>query len=427
MIFLDLSVVLMSLYFVCRSIKKIYCGKYSMLHFCVIIFFVMQVLPLFIGCFGSMDKIKQYYPYMYYAMTDFDVTWIYDLFVIICIFILSYNADKLAKKSKNKALLKNLRLGEKRVYVAIIAAILMLVPLFGIIIAPNPKIYLEFSYFYMNKYSANGIDYLYYNTVMKMLTYLSFGAMLTFYYTARKYKKIYTYMVIIGLTWLNGKRTLMVFMLLGILVIDFLKWDKHNKSYIKSLIYKAFLFLCVIVIYYVLYKDTTGKSDFADSYLLYTTYFSRLCNVKVAIYDRLNGLNMLDYSGQTLLHDVLFFIPRSLWKNKPYPYFRYFTSYVYYGVSDKVVPNMQFQVNMWSEFISNAGILGFVLALVMVINMIRKCEKANNSIILLLGSGFVFLYMMYGFEHIVQIVFVIWVLASLRWRIKGKIVFRSKI
>lgn len=418
-VIVDLCVFLISTYIALRAVTKIYHGRYSMLHFCVLIFYAMQVLPIFVSLFGKLDKIQLYYEYMYYAMIDDSVAYIYDLFAFAGMLILSYNADKLSKYS-NVSVLSNFKLGAKRQYIVAMAAICMVLPLFGIILAPHPQVYLKFSYFYMNEYSNTGVDYLYHRTIMKILTYISFAGMMVFYYLAKRNKKLYTYLVLILVTWVNGKRTLMVFMIAGILVIDFLKWDKHSRRYINRLIWKAIFFGIIIVGYYLFYNDKTGKSNFADDYLLYATYFSRMSNVKVSIYDLLNQGKMLQYPCQTLLYNLLFFIPRVLWEGKPYPYYKYFTSYVYYGVSNKVVPNMQFQVNIWSEFISNMGIFGYVAALYLVIWIVKKSEKSSNSIIMLSGTVFAFLYMMYGFEHIIQITYVVWAVSSIWTFIRSK-------
>lgn len=418
-VIVDLCVFLISTYIALRAVTKIYHGRYSMLHFCVLIFYAMQVLPIFVSLFGKLDKIQLYYEYMYYAMIDDSVAYIYDLFAITGMLILSYNADKLSKYS-NVSVLSNFKLGAKRQYIVAMAAICMVLPLFGIILAPHPQVYLKFSYFYMNEYSNTGVDYLYHRTIMKILTYISFAGMMVFYYLAKRNKKLYTYLVLILVTWVNGKRTLMVFMIAGILVIDFLKWDKHSRRYINRLIWKAIFFGIIFVGYYLFYNDKTGKSNFADDYLLYATYFSRMSNVKVSIYDLLNQGKMLQYPCQTLLYNLLFFIPRVLWEGKPYPYYKYFTSYVYYGVSNKVVPNMQFQVNIWSEFISNMGIFGYVAALYLVIWIVKKSEKSSNSIIMLSGTVFAFLYMMYGFENIIQITYVVWAVSSIGTFIRSK-------
>ena len=214
-VIVDLCVFLISTYIALRAVTKIYHGRYSMLHFCVLIFYAMQVLPIFVSLFGKLDKIQLYYEYMYYAMIDDSVAYIYDLFAIAGMLILSYNADKLSKYS-NVSVLSNFKLGAKRQYVVAMAAICMVLPLFGIILAPHPQVYLKFSYFYMNEYSNTGVDYLYHRTIMKILTYISFAGMMVFYYLAKRNKKLYTYLVLILVTWVNGKRTLMVLSLIHI-------------------------------------------------------------------------------------------------------------------------------------------------------------------------------------------------------------------
>lgn len=186
-VIVDLCVFLISTYIALRAVTKIYHGRYSMLHFCVLIFYAMQVLPIFVSLFGKLDKIQLYYEYMYYAMIDDSVAYIYDLFAIAGMLILSYNADKLSKYS-NVSVLSNFKLGAKRQYVVAMAAICMVLPLFGIILAPHPQVYLKFSYFYMNEYSNTGVDYLYHRTIMKILTYISFAGMMVFYYLAKRNK-----------------------------------------------------------------------------------------------------------------------------------------------------------------------------------------------------------------------------------------------
>lgn len=82
-VIVDLCVFLISTYIALRAVTKIYHGRYSMLHFCVLIFYAMQVLPIFVSLFGKLDKIQLYYEYMYYAMIDDSVAYIYDLFLLL--------------------------------------------------------------------------------------------------------------------------------------------------------------------------------------------------------------------------------------------------------------------------------------------------------------------------------------------------------
>ena len=130
---------------------------------------------------------------------------------------------------------------------------------------------------------------------------------------------------------------------------------------------------------------------------------------------------MIAFPGQTLLFDILFFVPRAFWDSKPYGYHFYFTSYAFYGIAGKEVSNMTFQVNLWSEFISNAGIFGMALALFFVIWSIKISERSKSVLVYLSGSLFVILYMMYGFEHIVQFIYVVWICSMIMRFVKKHI------
>ena len=65
-------------------------------------------------------------------------------------------------------------------------------------------------------------------------------------------------------------------------------------------------------------------------------------------------------------------------------------------------------------------IFGYVAALYLVIWIVKKSEKSSNSITMLSGTVFAFLYMMYGFEHIIQITYVVWAVSSIWTFIRSK-------
>ena len=166
------------------------------------------------------------------------------------------------------------------------------------------------------------------------------------------------------------------------------------------------LFTILVIFYYVYYNSVTSKSSFANAYLLYTVYYSRLCNVKVAIYDKLYTNSMISYPFQNIIYDLFFFVPRKIWSAKPYGYYPYFTSYIFYGNGFNTNINYGFQVNIWSEYITNGGFIGYVISLFYVIMLASICEKSKNNLIYLIGTVYIILYMSYGFEHIVQIVYI---------------------
>lgn len=423
LLILDWITFIASFFIAIRSIKSILSGRYSMLHFCVGIFFVMQALPIAVGYLGDLNKIQQYYPYMYYAMKDQNVGVIYDFFVIICMLALSFYAQKYARKvalgAKISLTINKAINGKFRIWILMISLIFMVSPVIAVIFAPKPSIYLNFAHFYTHSYDLLSDEYIYQGSVMRYINYLAMGGTLLFYFVSKRKVNVIAYISVFLITWINGKRTLFVFLLIGILVIDFFKWNRMNRKYLWRVISKAVIFAGIIAAYFLIYNKFTGKSAFANDFLLYTTYFSRLCNVKVAIYDLLYTNTMIAFPGQTILYDLLFFVPRIYWPTKPYGYYLYFTSYVFYGETARRVENMNFQVNLWSEFLSNFGALGLFISLAFVIVIIKKAERSNNQIVSLSGSIFVMLYMMYGFEPLVQITYLLfWGSVVITWIMK---------
>ncbi len=403
----DIFTFIICLIFTLKSLKRIIKSNFSLVHIFIIVFFIIQVLPIIIGYFGDLSGIKKYYEYMYLAMTNKKVSYIYDLFCLSTTIILYYFANILTKKN-NKLLSINFINSNNFKFFKIILIICTIFPLIAsILFSPNPFIYFNFSYFNTHSISKISDIYIYHNNIVLTACKISFFSIIALYFFSNSHRKSWFVVPILLLTWINGKRTLLVFILMAIIVIDFIKADKQNKTQIKHIFYKIILYLILIVSYYIYYNAVTHKANFADSFLLYSIYFSRLSNVKIAIYDKIYTNTLLDYSFQTFIYDLLFYIPRFLWNNKPYPYYKYFTSYVFFGVNNVDV-NMGFQVNIWSEFISNVGIIGWLISLYLIIDIAKKCEKSNNSLIYLSGGIFIVLYMAYGFEHVVQITFLLY-------------------
>ena len=414
-IILDFLVIILSSIIALNTIIKIIKGNYSALHFITIIFYIFQIIPIFVSYFGDLTYIKRYYPYMYLAMTDSKVNIVYDIIVTLFIVVLYISANKFFKSSKNKIQeVLNANIFKKLKKFKIILIILFISLFIAIMLSPDPKIYLKFSYFYTHNYNVNDDIYIYYKSVISPLVNFIFFFIILCYAAKTKKSNLLFYLDVFILTWINGKRTLLTFLLVGMLVIDFFKCDKSSKKEVKNLITKSITYGIIIISYFVVYNKITQKASFADWYLQYTTYFSRMCNVKVAIYDMLKDKIMLKYYGESILYNIFFFIPRSIWESKPYPYYRYFTSYVFNGSYNSMIGSSNFQVNLLSEFISNFGIVaGALFSLIFILKVVKISENSTNKIIYFSGIGFITIYMMYGFENIVRYIFFIWVVLNI--------------
>ena len=410
---LDFIAFLVGLFFLVKSGRHLAFGDYNMLHVCIVVFFAMQVLPIAVGWFGDLDAIRTYYPYMFKAMTDAATGIVYDLFVIVTMALLYWFSCRFPKHRPLSISDWASRVKAYRGLTVLIGMLTVFPIIIGVLLAPDPSIYLKFSYFNMNLDIKSGDAFVYDNGIMLILTYISFFSTLVSYYGSDSKVKVQYAIPVLLITWINGKRTLLLFLLIGFIIIDYLKWDRKDRVYIRALGRKALVFLAIYVAYYVVYNLITQKANFADDSLLYTVYFSRLCNVKVAIYDLLYTNTMLDYPMQTILYNLLFFVPRDFWPGKPYGYYPYFTSYVFSGVGWNTITGYGFQVNIWSEFISNAGIVGLFLAVAFVIVVIYIAQKSRSVVVYISGTAFIILYFTYGFEHIVQMLWLLFIASML--------------
>lgn len=391
-----------------KSVKRVTSGKYSLIHISIFAFWLMQILPLLVEIVVGVDIIFKSFPTMYQAMIDENVGLIYDGLVIGMIYILYFWAEKLCQNHvKKPSVLINFRnmsinMGGKM----LLFAGMFVLPIIVVLLAPNSLVYLKFAYFYTEP-SYDIAERLFHTDVMVYAGYIAFGCtMLQYLY--RSESKISENMdilaAIILFTWLDQKRALLTFSLIGIIAIDIIKKGYKSKN---QLIFKGIVFGAVAVTYFLIYSQVTGKGSESQFSFQYVLYYSRMNCVKTAIYDLLNGHTMLEYNGQTILYNILFFVPRQYWIDKPVMFCKYFTAYAYGQNSLDFVP-WNLHVNIWTEFLENFGFIGIPIAIVFVAVVANITEKTDNVFVFLFGTVFVVFYFMFGFETLTLISYVLW-------------------
>lgn len=392
-----------------KALKKVISSNYSLLHLCTILFFVIQIVPLIIDGFYDISEIERRTPYEYIAMTDPTTSTIYDIFCIISILLLLLLGDRYARYSNKIQISKNISNNNT---LRVLFSVLAFIPIVGILLAPEPNVYFTFSYFYTHSYTVTSAFY--HNHVMLYFNYIAFFSIICYYYlnNGRKYCGLVTLLSSFIVVWVDGKRGFLAMFIVAVILIDFIRKRYANN---KQLIRKAILLVIVFLSYFAVYSVRTNKSTDDSTYITYNAYFSRETEVKMAIYSRLDGnTKMIPYDGATLLYDVTAFVPRSLWSEKPYGFFNYLTSYAYFGNGENFLSSSNFQVNIWSEFIANIGLVGYLLSVLFVLFIVRKSERSQNKALNLLGGTFVLIYMFLGFEMIVMLTFYLWVYVYLR-------------
>jgi len=131
--------------------------------------------------------------------------------------------------------------------------------------------------------------------------------------------------------WVNGKRAIVA---IAMVTLGHVFW---SRGYLRGrrLWVGATAGLLVLLVFSVQYQTQVRFIDEPShgegSRALYDNLridFFRDNRVEMAVFAMLHPerMQILDYRGQSLLYDVLFFVPRSMWPDKPWPYAIYFTS-----------------------------------------------------------------------------------------------------
>lgn len=369
-----IAILFTTIYLFC-TIKKIKKGKVNLLDYCYIAFYLVQVLPIFVEMMFGIDSKLSKYGLIYQAMLDERTELYYLIFLILSTFLFTIFSKKTKKNIegdiKNK-ILSNKLLYNK--YIKLIVFITMFITIPAIFFAPNIRVYTEYLYLYRHNISENSPILVFHYNIMKNLNLIAFCSILYYYLVNQKKENIFWIAIAtILMTWINQKRTMLLFIFIGILIIDILFKNKN----IRQVLRKAIFFIIIEAIYFYIYILFSKKGIELSFMENYTLYFSRMANTKLAIYDILNGGEMLNFWGETILYQVLFFIPRSMWPDKPYPYYVYHTAYSYNA--NKAYLGWGFQTNIWCEFISNFGIfMGIFSAFIFILIIVKISSKSDN-------------------------------------------------
>lgn len=415
----NLLTVIISTFFLLYNLKKMMNGKMGIMVGANFVFYVAQVVPIIFNLFSEVSHDMRIYPQMYAALLDEKTNYYYCLFVVLMFCGFRYADKKLNKYESISrynadwgSLIKKLW-RNKIIQLVIIGG--MFLPILMVFFSPDPMVYTHFAYFYRFNVSSTSLVYLYHQNVMPFFMFVAFFFCMLKYFCSNKKYQFDVYLSIIISTWIEGKRSILAFSLFGILAIDFFK--NMNRKDIKKLIRKTIVFLIIIVSFFAIYRGITGKNSDSSIGLLYTVYFDKSSCVKTAIYDKLYTNSILEYPGQSFLFLLTFWIPRSVWLSKPYLYCKYFTSYVM-GVSYQL--NWNLLVNSETEFISSFGFLGIPLLIMFMYYIAKISVKSNNRYQYFLGMLFIYMYLIFGFEVYLEVIWLVWLVLYIISKVRLK-------
>ena len=139
------------------------------------------------------------------------------------------------------------------------------------------------------------------------------------------------------------------------------------------------MFAVVFIVAFSIYYLTTVKVNMASDYLYGTLRvdFGRDDVTKYVIKQvLLERKNIIDYPGQTVIADLLMFVPRKIWPAKPYPHYRYLTASIL-GVRLQNIPAGT-TPSLFEMSLCNFGWFGIPITVIFLIMLCKLTDKRNN-------------------------------------------------
>lgn len=250
---------------------------------------------------------------------------------------------------------------------------LMLLPIIFVLLSNDPSLYLN--------YKANQLfrDRTFKDThvfVGKSVLISVFAASILFYLLKNKanssllFPKYVLYVLLFFISfWVDGKRGVLAKYFFLLIVSGWFLGEIKPTIIIRRIFY-AISFLVFFVISYG--KDFTKGNDLYSNFRL---NLGRDHTIKYTLFKELIvNEPILEYRGQSFYFDLIFFIPRVYWPEKPYPYAVYLITDVLNLPKEPI--GWSFTTCILEEMISNFGIVGILIA---PLFLIKLCKIGDNS------------------------------------------------
>lgn len=394
----ELLLVSISIFTISNVIKK---KIYSLFTLIFLMFNVLYVTPILFYWILGIPDYGNHHGYNL-AINDERTSIIYNILITIGVVIFyrylkkKASNNKINNNKKREFTLEGFKFKYNN-FLVIVLLIIIFLPFLAIILSPNPENYLlTLGYFNSQVTSPNTIEIAYH----QQLHWIVLSAFLSFILlrllSNNKLLNIYIYMNIFFWLLLENKRTLFAFLIFAFAFIDSFKKKENNKKIIKKFIIAGIMVLA----YFLIYSFISGKeSQTMTNVDLLRQYFFRDVDLKLGIYWRLNPnhFHLLDYNGQSLVYDMLFYIPRSYWPTKPWPYDVYATSAAM-GHNSFYFYDWNIQVSWIGELVSNLGIVGFLIGISSYIWLNNIVTKINNPLLSFFSFYYLIRMSMLGFS-----------------------------
>lgn len=415
-LFTEILLVIITIFILFNLLKKKEVNFFSLI---IIMYIALYIFPIVLYWILGVPDFGKHLGYNI-AINDENTSIVYNLLVLVGLLMMNHYL----KKQTSKLNLSNWEFKlpkfepKSKFLILLVLSLVIILPLFAILFSPNPEIYLKtLGYFNTSVYAPSTDQILFHNgtRIIIMVSFISF--LLLRLLSNNRILNLYIYFCMFFWVLLENKRTLFAFLLFAFAFLDTFK-ESPNTHKLFINFSKA---ISIILLYFLLYSVISGKQSASmDSFDAIRQYYFRDADLKLSIYWLLNpsDFSLLDYKGQSIIYNLLFFVPRQWWPTKPLPYDVYATSaalghryFVYY--------DWTVQVSWISEITANLGILGFLISIYCYILIDKKISNINNLILYAYSFYYILRMSMLGFGSN-QLETVIFIILLIYFSIKNK-------
>ena len=128
--------------------------------------------------------------------------------------------------------------------------------------------------------------------------------------------------------WIHGKRSIVFCYVVVTVYVYYIKGNLTGRRLLVFCMLSAITLSLFSMYYQTVVRAEIARLDSFESYYENLRIdFGRDNTVKLVIYSELhpNDVKILDYRFQNIVYDLAFFVPRSMWRSKPWPYAVYVT------------------------------------------------------------------------------------------------------
>ncbi|MGO2733280.1 hypothetical protein [Psychrobacter sp.] len=361
-------------------IRGFYRNATNAYYFVIPIFIIFYVLPDFIDLLiGQKFLGPSSSPNMYIALSDNKTNIIYNIYVSIVIIFFTFLARKKTRfniqelvKSSEKILL----LYKKNKY---LFWLILLLP--SLLIIASGEINHYYDYLNRDRSEAPPIHEIV-TKVILIANLLAAIILARSFLLIRKYQSysylvpvIFAILLVIINCYIHGKRSIVPIYLIsqfGLLYI--------TNALSRKKLSIMFIIMILIMFSFLSFYGKNLSDSFITSIQSLRIDFSRDYSLKFVIYnDLLNDNKILPFSGASYLFLLTFFIPRSVYLEKPYPYAVYFTNSSFGNFGGDYLYGWGLTTSFVSESVSNIGWFGLIFFPLFYFVLSSYLDKINST------------------------------------------------